>query len=261
VKKYKNKGGFCLPQSATKRFWEVDFLRGLAVVMMIIYHLLFNLVFFGEYQYDLFSGFWFYFQQVTASLFIFLAGVALTLSYARTAPGITRNTYLRFFRRGLKVFFWGLVITAVTWFFLGEGFVVFGILHFIGLAIILAYPFLKYPVLSLPAAIFCLLTGNYLGNLRFGFSWLLWLGFFPEQFYTVDYFPLLPWFGVFLAGIFFGKRLYPGYRRAFCLPDFSGFPPVRVFAYLGRHSLVTYLLHQPLLLVLLAALGVIELFV
>src|SRR5690554_4310811 len=147
--------------------------------MMIIYHLLFNLVFFGEYQFNLFTGFWFYFQQVTASLFIILAGVALTLSYVRAAHSIGQNTYLRFFWRGVKIFSWGLVVTVVTWFFLGEGFVVFGILHFIGFSIILAHPFLKYPVFSLPVAIFCLIAGNYLGKLRFGFSCLLWLGFFP----------------------------------------------------------------------------------
>ena len=138
---------------------------------------------------------------------------------------------------------------------------VFGILHFIGLSIILVPPFLKRPFWSLPAGVFCIIAGNYLENFRFGFPWLLWLGFIPEQFFTVDYFPLLPWFGVFLLGVFLGNLLYPGYRRVFCLPDLSGNIPVKGMAFLGRHSLVIYLLHQPVLLILLAALGVIEFFV
>ncbi|NLZ44298.1 MAG: DUF1624 domain-containing protein [Clostridia bacterium] len=242
-------------KSGTQRFWEVDLLRGVAVVMMITFHTLFNLEFFGDYPLVLDGGFWFYFQQATAGLFFLVAGVASTLSYARAGD----RSFWRFFRRGGKIFACGMVVTVVTWLFLREGYVVFGVLHCIGLSIILAYPFLPRPYWALPAGILCIAVGNYLDNRTFSFPYLLWLGFIPERFYTVDYFPLLPWFGLFLLGLFLGGLLYPSGQRRFSLPDCPEFPPLHGVIFLGRHSLVIYLLHQPVLLALLAVLGVIDL--
>ena len=145
-------------KSGTQRFWEVDLLRGVAVVMMITFHTLFNLEFFGDYPLVLDGGFWFYFQQATAGLFFLVAGVASTLSYARAGD----RSFWRFFRRGGKIFACGMVVTVVTWLFLREGYVVFGVLHCIGLSIILAYPFLPRPYWALPAGILCIAVGNYL---------------------------------------------------------------------------------------------------
>ncbi len=247
-------------KSSVQRYWEIDLLRGLAVMMMITFHTLFNLEFFGEYPFILDTGFWFYFQQATAGLFFLIAGVALTLTHARALSNARAGdrSFWRFFRRGGKIFAWGMVITVVTWFFLREGYVVFGVLHCIGVSIILAYPFLKQPLWALPVGFLCLIIGNYLDNFTFSFPWLLWLGFIPERFYTVDYFPLLPWFGLFLLGLFLGGLLYPSGLRRFSLPDCPGFPLLRGVMFLGRHSLVIYLLHQPVLLALLAVLGAID---
>lgn len=223
-------------------------------MMMITFHILFNLMFFGDYPYVLDAGFWSYFQQTTAGLFFLIAGIAMTLSYARADD----RSFWRIFRRGGKIFAWGMVITVVTWFFLPEDFVIFGVLHCIGISIILAFPFLKRQLWALPVGVLCLVAGNYLENFTFPFPWLLWLGFVPKQFYTVDYFPLLPWFGLFLLGIFLGGLLYPSGQRRFPFPASPRFPLLRGVMFLGRHSLVIYLLHQPVLLALLAALGVIE---
>lgn len=244
-----------MQKRSSQRYWEIDLLRGLAVIMMITFHLLFNLVFFGEYPFVVDAGFWFYFQQATAGLFFLIAGIAMTLSYARAND----RSFWPFLRRGGRIFAWGMIVTVVTWLFLRDGYVVFGVLHSIGISIILAYPFLKRPFWALPAGVFSLVIGNYLENFTFSFPWLLWLGFVPERFYTVDYFPLLPWFGLILLGLFLGGLLYPAGRRRFPLPDCPEFPLLRGVIFLGRHSLVIYLLHQPVLLALLAVLGVIDL--
>lgn len=242
-------------KNSAGRFWEIDLLRGLAVMMMITFHILFNLMFFGEYPLVLDAGFWFYFQQATAGLFFLIAGVAMTLSYARAGD----RSFWRFFRRGGMLFAWGMVVTVATLLFLREGYVVFGVLHSIGLSIILAYPFLKRPLWALPAGALCLAVGNYLDNFTFSFPWLLWLGFVPERFYTVDYFPLLPWSGLILLGLFLGNLLYPSGRRRFSLPDCPASPLLRGVMFLGRHSLFIYLMHQPVLLAILALVGVIDL--
>ena len=66
----------------------------------------------------------------------------------------------------------------------------------------------------------------------------------PENFYALDYFPLLPWFGVVLIGVFLGNSLYQNNKRMFAVKDHSRFIVSRMFCFLGRYSLIIYLLHQ-----------------
>jgi uncharacterized membrane protein len=72
----------------------------------------------------------------------------------------------------------------------------------------------------------------------------------------VDYYPLFPWFGIALLGAFAGLTLYPGGIRGFSLPDLSEKTPIRGLTFLGRHSLLIYLVHQPILLAILFVVGI-----
>ena len=247
-----------MDRNLPKRFWEIDFLRGIAIIMMVIYHLLYNLHYFGHYNVNVYYGFWMYFARTTATIFIFLVGVSLTLSFSKvTKTNLDgKKLFLKYLNRGLKIFSWGLIITLVTWVFLREGCVVFGILHLIGISIILVYPFLRFPSWNLLIGILIIFLGLYLKGLTFNFFWLVWLGFKPVHFYTVDYFPLLPWFGVVLIGLFVGNLIYPDYSRKFHLHDFSNFSIIKSFCLLGKHSLLIYLIHQPLIIALLYLLGI-----
>lgn len=234
------------------RFWELDLIRGAAVVMMVIFHLAYDLNFFGVYKLDIYSGFWFCLARITAGLFILLAGVSLVLIASKTGH---KELPIKFFERGIKIFSIGLAITAATYLLIGRGFIIFGILHFIGLSIIIAYPFLGLKKLNVAIGIIIIAAGLYLQNLSFGSPWLLWLGLAPSGFYSVDYFPLLPWFGLILIGIYLGDVLYGGYRRSVELQDLSSCPFVKPIAFLGRNSLAIYLIHQPLLISALLLLG------
>lgn len=243
-----------------KRFWEIDVLRGIAIVMMIIFHTLFNLNYFGEFNFDVSSGFWFYFARITAGLFILLVGVSLSVSYSRIKENfMKKKVYLKYIKRGLIVFSYGLLITLATWIFMRDGFVVFGILHLIGASIILAIPFLKFKWLNLMLGFMIIFVGIYLRSLSFDFSFLLPLGFIPKGFYSLDYFSIFPWFGVVLIGISLGNVFYEKHERKFEFPDLSRFSLTKIFSFLGRKSLLIYLLHQPILLVLLSFLGFIDL--
>lgn len=249
-----------MERNLSQRFWEIDFLRGIAIIMMVLYHLLYNLHYFAHYNVNVYSGFWLYFARATATTFIFLVGVSLTVSFSK-ATKISldeKKLFLKYLIRGLKIFSWGLIITLVTWVFLREGWVVFGILHLIGISIILAYPFLRFPSWNLLIGLLLIFSGLYLKGLTFNFPWLVWLGFRPAQFYSVDYFPLLPWFGLVLIGIFFGNLLYPDYSRKFQLANFSSFSVIKIFCFLGKHSLLIYLIHQPLIIVLLYLFGLVN---
>ena len=226
-------------------------MRGLAIVMMITFHLLFDLTYFAGYNLNLNSGFWLIFARLTATVFICLVGLCLTLSYSSAARK-EENLRLKFLKRGLKIFGWGLVITLFTWLFLREGFIVFGILHLIGISIILAYPFLRVRknFLLVLSGISCIFAGIYLRNFTFNFYWLLWLGFRPQHFYTLDYFPVLPWFGVVLIGLFLGNLLYPNYTRRFKINEPASklnLLFIQPLSFLGRRSLIIYLAHQPIL--------------
>lgn len=244
-----------------KRFWEIDFLRGVAVIMMIVFHSLFDLSYLGGFSIAVQSGFWYLFAHLTAGIFIFLVGISLTLSFSRTLKKqIDENQKrMKYIRRGLRIFSLGLVITLITWIFFTEGLVVFGILHFIGVGIILAYPFLRAkPALNISVGLVAIAIGIFLRSFRFDFPWLVWLGFIPKNFYSLDLFPLLPWFGLVLLGIFSGNILYRNYKRRFTLPDLSDYPMIKQLGFIGRHSLVIYFLHQPVLIAVLSFMGIID---
>lgn len=238
-----------MAEKSFTRFWEVDLLRGIAIVLMIFFHFLYYLNYFNIYKMSLYSGYFLIYVYLVGTIFILLVGVSLTLSYSRVENVLAKkDLYLKYAKRGLTIFCLGLFITVVAWFYVGKGFVVFGVLHCIGLSIILAYPFLRFRYQNLLLGVFLILVGAILKNMIFDFNWLVWLGFAPSGFYTIDYFPLLPWFGVVLIGIFLGNSLYHNYKRIFSLRDARGSKPVRFFCFLGRYSLIIYFLHHLVLL-------------
>jgi uncharacterized membrane protein len=242
------------------RFWEVDLLRAVAVIMMILFHILYDLEYFGDYDFQLGSLPWIIYARVGALIFIGLVGVSLTLSYSRSiVEGRSEKTEQdKQVKRGLMIFSWGLIITFITWYLLKEFIIVFGILHFIGLSIIIAFPLIKYKSLNLALGTVFIVLGVILIYPNFEFPWLVWLGFRPIEYDYVDYFPLLPWFGVVLIGIVVGHSLYPKYKRKFNLPDLSENTIIKPFCFIGRHSLLIYLAHQPIIIILLYDAGLIS---
>lgn len=247
-----------MEKSTARRFWEVDVLRGLAVVMMIFYHLIYDLGYFGGYISEMRSGLWLFLAQATASIFIILVGVSLTLSASRIkAENHSGQLFLHLLKRGSKIFCLGMAITLVTYLAARQEFICFGVLHLIGISIVFSYPFLKARTFSLFAGSAFILIGLHIQDLYFDLPWLLWLGLAPKHFFTLDYFPVFPWFGVVLIGIFLGNNLYSGYDRRFDLPDLSDSWGAKLLGILGRNSLLIYLIHQPFLMLILFFAGMI----
>ncbi|NLZ30696.1 MAG: DUF1624 domain-containing protein [Methanomicrobiales archaeon] len=237
-----------------ERYWEIDLARGIAVVTMIIFHSAFDLNFLGVLPLNVYGGFLRILAYLTASIFIFIVGVSFTISHARAVQRLTgRDLALKHIRRGLMIFSLGLVITAITAVFLPSVCIVFGILHFIGISILLAPFFVRFGTANLILGTAFIIAGYITGTVSGPWP-LLWLGIHPASFASLDYVPLLPWFGLVLIGMTCGFLFYPGGRRSFSIRTAEPVY-VRPFLMLGRHSLAIYFLHQPLIILAIAALA------
>jgi len=240
------------------RFWEVDAARGVAIIMMIVYHSTYDLDTLGGYDIQSTSGHWALFADLTAGLFLFLVGVSLAVSRARTSM-TGWKLFGKYLARGLRILAYGMILTVV-FLVLGMGVVAFGILQLIGVSIILAYPFLGLRSTNLVLGALIFAAGQYVlaQDLYSQSFWLLPFGVVPEGVMMPDYRPLLPWFGVVLIGLFFGNVVYGDGRGTAVLKDKA---PVlaRPLLPLGRNSLFVYLIHQPIIVALLVTSGIVDL--
>lgn len=227
----------------TKRIWELDAFRGLCILGMVIVHFIYDLA-----PQDP-SALYLLMLDWGGVLFVLLSGICATLGS-------------KSLRRGAIVFGCGILVSAVTYgmYRLGladQGIVIyFGILHCLGVCMML-WPLLRKlsaPVLA-ATAIPAVMLGLWMDGLP-GVEtlWLMPLGLPWQGFRSSDYFPLLPYLGWFLLGAAIGKTLYR--RKVSLFPGVDADKPVPAFLRLcGRHSLVIYLLHQPILLAVISLFG------
>jgi uncharacterized membrane protein len=236
-----------------KRFAEIDFLRGIAIVLMVVFHLGFNLNFTGFTSFSLNQGIWLGMARFVQFAFILTTGMTLAISYHRHLKQGRKDAISTRLKHAGIVFGWGMVITLVTWLILGDKFVKFGILHFLGVAMVLALPLLRLKTWNALIGLVVILIGLPLKWVVFPSNALFWLGLKPPEFYSLDYFPLFPWFGLFLIGVAMGPYLYSGGKRQFKLrlelPQLIRTP----FEAMGRRALVIYLVHQPIIIFLIYA--------
>lgn len=237
-----------------ERIWEIDFLRGLSIILMVGYHILYDLgamaglkSFLG-FSTDLSTPAWMAAQYFFAALFVVLSGISSTLSRGNV-------------RRALRLLAVAIVITGVTYAFNSAATIHFGILHCLGVSILLyglALARAKAPACAAAGAGVLaagLALPFILKSVTIRFDWLLPLGIHAPGYSSFDYFPLFPWLGVFLVGAALGKSVY-AQRRSLIRRRL----PTSFINYAGRHSLLIYILHQPIILAVLYLLGLVRSF-
>ena len=216
------------------RHGEIDILRAVAIVLMVIFHFVYDLTEFSAVNIDYQWPFWFSIGKASALIFIFISGLS---------SGFSRSPV----RRGLKVLSYGMVITVVTYLIMKDQYIRFGILHFIGVAMILSPLLFRLPSWSLwGLASASAILGFWFKQQVLKTSLLLPFGLMYNGFSSMDYYPLFPYLAVTLLGILAYRYLYA--RRTEAL--FSYELNSKSIKWLSRNSLGIYLLHQPLLLLI-----------
>ena len=223
-----------------KRIWELDVFRGICILGMVLVHFIYDLVeLYGIIDW-IYPAVFSFVKDWGGVLFLLLSGVCATLGS-------------RSVRRGLIVFACGLVCTAVTagmylLGFAGKYIIIwFGVLHCLGLCMILWAPLNKLPTWALAVlGAVIIAAGFWTNGIRVECTWLFPLGLTYRGFSSSDYFPLLPNLGFFLLGSVIGRTLYR--KKETLLPQINAESPVLKFlGFCGRQSLFIYLLHQPVL--------------
>lgn len=247
------------------RLWEVDTARGFALALMLLFNWSFALRFLDVVTIVSEESwlYWWAFPRFIGFLFIFIVGVSLTLSVNRLRTrnpdswrAIGRRKYPA---RGLRIFGLALGITVVTFVLYPDRYIYFGVLHLIGVSIVLALPFLVRKWEALVGGLAAIAIAVWTRTVVVDSRLLAAVGFEPTV-STLDYFPIFPWFGVVLLGIWTGHVLFPAGARRFEIGGLEAnpviAPPARGLQFVGRHTLVLYLVHQPALGLVLLLLGV-----
>ncbi|TSC60106.1 MAG: hypothetical protein Greene041662_221 [Candidatus Peregrinibacteria bacterium Greene0416_62] len=229
-----------------RRFPEIDVLRTTAILGMVIYHTAYDLAEFYGWNFDPLHGGWWLLARSTAVLFLLVSGASNTIANARA-----RNTgamWRRAIVRSLQIAVAALLLTVVTYFFNANTYIRFGILHCIALSVLLLPLFQNFRQWNLLLGIGIIVLGNAMMGTTTGTSLLLPFGIMPFDFISLDYFPLLPWFGVVLMGSAVADYVYRRKEfRGIHLPSAL----TSEFSVVSRWSLVIYLAHQPVILLIL----------
>lgn len=246
------------PSLFLTRFDGVDALRGLAMVWMTAYHFFFDLNHFGYWQQDFYRDpFWTWQRTAILSLFLFCAGLGQAIAVAQG------QSWPRFLRRWAQVAGCALLVTLASWLMYPQSYIYFGVLHGIAVMLIIARLTAHWGGwlwLLGATAIAIKIIAEYALNTgaMTEFSETLnapelnWLGLITRKPITEDYVPLLPWLGVMWWGVAAGSWLSSRDTARLSWPLPAALKPLTI---IGRWSLSYYMLHQPVMLGALMALG------
>lgn len=217
--------------STISRSLFLDALRGFTIVLMILFHLSYDLDHFGFIDVDIINHpFWYFFPRLIVFLFLFSTGMALKLAHK---DGIK---WKPFAQRLLLICFWALVISVLTYYFYPDKWIYFGTLHAIAVVSVFSLPFLNRPWES-----FILALALFLPSMIADIT-LPWIEL-PHS--SLDYISPFPWLGASLLGIFAAHKEL----NLWSIPNNK---LIKSLNYLGVHSLFIYLIHQPILFGILA---------
>jgi uncharacterized membrane protein len=229
----------------------VDQIRGIAIIGVVIFHLVWDLDFTNLTGPGLAAHpIWIAFGRLLAGTFMFLVGVSLVLANRKSLH------WQLAVRRILKIASFALIITVATYVVFPSAFVFYGILHAIAVASIFGLLFLRLPpFVILAIGVVVWLAPLLFTNEAFDSRWLAWIGFSQSPPISNDLVPVFPWFGITLVGVATARLVIVGRTssrfKEMAIQNETG----RLLTFCGRHSLIIYVLHQPFLLAIIVPLS------
>ena len=235
--------GAIMAGKSNERLALIDVARTVALVAMAVFHLVFDLELFGWLEPGTtVSGGWAVFARLVAGSFLFLSGVSLVLAHegAIRWPGV--------WRRLAKLVAAAALVTGATYVAFPQAFVFFGILHSIALCSLIGLALIRLPgVVLLTLAVAVVVVDRTVALEALNSRWLAWTGLHSVNPWAVDFVPVLPWLGAVLAGM--GAAKLAGAAGLWeRVRGVQAGPWLRRLAWPGRHSLIVYLVHQPVLI-------------
>jgi len=230
------------------RLDAIDTLRGVALVWMIAYHFCFDLNNFGLARFDFHRDpLWTLQRTAILGIFLFCAGLGQAVASHQMQP------WSRFWRRWLQIAGCAVLVSAGSFWMFPDSFIYFGVLHGMAVMLIIARLTAGWGAWLLAPALLALVLPYGAAGLLAQTPWeqvfnaptLNWLGLITRKPVTEDYVPLLPWIGVLWCGTLVGARWM---HEAGFHPAWQAVGPSSALAWLGRHSLWVYMLHQPVLI-------------
>ena len=225
----------------SERILWIDVVRGISILAMITFHFAFDLMYFGFAKSDLiYQPDWRLFERMIAFSFLFIAGLSLFIAHG---PSINWKSFIR--RYGVTAVCAAL-ISIVTYILFNVDMIRFGILHAIAVSGLISLLLLKLNSLSLTLVAFLILLINLLipQPLQGNYFWQ-WLIYTTETPNSLDYRPIIPWITPFILGMASCQL----FKKWGLLETRNGtvHRELAILSWLGRNSLIIYLIHQPIL--------------
>ena len=224
---------------------RLDALRAFAMLWMASFHFAFDLNHFGLIRQNFYADpLWTGQRTAIVSLFLLCAGAgqAIAIEQGQSAR--------RFARRWMQVAGCAVLVSLGSWWMFPSRWISFGVLHGIAVMLIVLRLTAGWGRWLWPLGLAALLLPQFVAHPLFDTRWTNWVGLVTRKPATEDYVPLLPWLGVMWWSLAGGRWLLLRRRDWLAAPLA---PTLRPLAALGRWPLSFYMLHQPVLIGLVAA--------
>ena len=241
----------------------INNIRGIAFIMMFIYHIFVFLYALTNYNY-LNNKVLDFIGSISRNIFILLVGVSLYLSY-KNSDNITEYRKKQLLR-SIKIYCIAIYVTIITYFTIREKYIVFGVLHFISISILLLHNFVNNNFILIIILLICLLLSNYKYIFKIsGYSNFInylnsVIGFSIYK-NTIDSFPLIKWIPVVIIGIFIGRFIYYYHKKIYDTNKKNKIAKKNssnkntsqkkqnILSFIGKNTLILYVIHIPIIII------------